>query len=64
MQSVRLTRPRLNERAAVVAAGYALSGNPAGPAFSYAHRGQFRTIGGGRFLLETGLGSPHGVAGL
>jgi subtilase family serine protease len=47
--------------AAVIAAAYALSGNPAGPAFSYAHAGHFRHLGR---RLDTGLGAPIGIAGL
>lgn len=50
--------------AAVVAAAYALSGHPAGPAFSYAHRGRFHHLGQPGIDLATGLGSPDGVAGL
>lgn len=50
--------------AAIVAAAYALSGNPAGPGFSYLHRGQFRHIGPPGINLSTGLGVPNGVAGL
>lgn len=48
----------------VIAAAYALSGNPAGPSFSYAHRGAFVAIGDARFDQATGLGSPNGVSGL
>ena len=47
--------------APLVAAAYALSGNPAGPAFSYAHTAAFRPAGS---ALQSGLGSPQGVAGL
>lgn len=50
--------------AAIVAAAYALSGRPAGPGFSYAHRGQFNPLGPAGIDLSTGLGSPNGVAGL
>jgi hypothetical protein len=47
-----------------VAAGYALSGHPAGPAFSYANAAGFTDVGDPGFDLATGLGSPQGVAGL
>jgi subtilase family serine protease len=47
--------------APLVAAAYALSGNPAGPGFSYAHASAFRPAGS---TLQSGLGSPLGVAGL
>ncbi len=47
--------------APLVAAAYALSANPAGPAFSYAHASAFRPVGS---ALQSGLGSPQGVAGL
>ena len=50
--------------AAIVAAAYALSGRPAGPGFSYAHRSQFNPLGTAGIDLSTGLGSPNGVAGL
>jgi subtilase family serine protease len=50
--------------APIIAAAYALSGNPQGAAFSYAHAGDFRSVGPGAFNLATGLGSPIGVAGL
>jgi subtilase family serine protease len=50
--------------APIVAAAYALSGKPAGPAFSYSHPGDFRDIGAPGFDLATGLGSPQGVGGL
>jgi subtilase family serine protease len=50
--------------AAVIASAYALSGNPAGPAFSYAHPGRFHHIGGAGLSLASGLGSPDGVGGL
>jgi hypothetical protein len=50
--------------APLIAAAYALSGNPAGPAYSYRHANAFRAIGSGGYALATGLGSPLGVAGL
>ena len=50
--------------APIVAAAYALSGHPAGPAFSYAHPADFRDVGDPGFDLATGLGSPIGIAGL
>lgn len=51
--------------APLVAAGYAISGNPAGPAFSYGHPGDFTAIPpGGGFTMAGGLGSPNGVGGL
>jgi subtilase family serine protease len=50
--------------APLIAAAYALSGRPEGPAYSYAHRDAFRGIGVPGFDLVTGLGSPRGIAGL
>lgn len=50
--------------APIVAAAYALSGNPQGPAFSYAHRSAFNDIAPAGYDLATGLGSPRGVSGL
>ncbi len=50
--------------APLVAAAYALSANPQGPAYSYAHRSGFNDIPPAGYDLPTGLGSPHGVAGL
>ena len=49
--------------AAIVAAAYALSGNPQGPGYSYAHDEAFQPVEG-RFDLTTGLGSPRGIGGL
>ncbi len=49
--------------APLIAAAYALSGNPTGPAYSYAHRDQFNDIAAWGFDLATGLGSPNGVGG-
>ncbi|HET7813166.1 MAG TPA: S8 family serine peptidase [Candidatus Baltobacteraceae bacterium] len=51
--------------APIVAAAYALSSNPQGPAYSYAHRSAFNAIGGqSGYFWTTGLGSPNGLAGL
>jgi len=41
-----------------------LAGNGAGPGFSYAHSGAFRSIEGSGYGPATGLGAPIGVAGL
>lgn len=50
--------------APLVAAAYALSGNPQGPAYSYAHRAAFHDIAPAGYDLQTGLGSPNGTGGL
>jgi subtilase family serine protease len=50
--------------APLVAAAYALSGNPQGPAYSYAHRTAFNDVAPAGYDLATGLGSPKGVSGL
>lgn len=50
--------------APLVAAAYALSGNPQGPAYSYAHRAAFNDMAPAGYDLPTGLGSPNGVSGL
>jgi subtilase family serine protease len=50
--------------APVIAAAYALSGNPQGPAYSYAHRSAFYDIPPAGYDLPTGLGTPNGVSGL
>jgi subtilase family serine protease len=53
--------------APVIAAAYALSGNPTGPAYSYANRGGFHAIppaAPGGYDTATGLGSPYGITGL
>lgn len=50
--------------APLLAAAYALSGNPQGPAYSYAHRSAFHDIPPAGYDLPTGLGSPNGVGGL
>lgn len=49
--------------APLVAAAYALSGNPQGPAYSYSHRSAFTDIAPAGYDLATGLGSPKGVGG-
>lgn len=50
--------------APIVAAAYALSANPQGPAYSYAHAGAFHDIAPAGYDPATGLGSPSGVGGL
>jgi subtilase family serine protease len=50
--------------APIVAAAYALSGNPQGPAYAYAHPGAFHDLLPSGYDLATGLGSPSGVGGL
>ena len=50
--------------APIVAAAYALSGNPQGPGYSYAHRSAFHDIAPDGYDWPTGLGSPNGVGGL
>ena len=50
--------------APLIAAAYALSGNPQGPAYAYAHRSGFTGIGTSGFDVLSGLGSPQGVTGL
>ncbi len=50
--------------APLVAAAYALSRNPQGPSYSYAHRTAFHDIAPLGYDLATGLGSPSGVVGL
>jgi subtilase family serine protease len=50
--------------APIVAAAYALSGNPQGPAFSYDRASAFNDILPSGYDLATGLGSPNGVGGL
>ncbi len=49
--------------APLVAGAYALSGNPAGPEFSYGHSAGFRALAPG-YDPATGLGTPSGVSGL
>jgi subtilase family serine protease len=50
--------------APLLAAAYALSANPQGPAYSYAHGSYFHDIAPAGYDLATGLGSPNGVRGL
>lgn len=50
--------------APIVAAAYALSGNPQGPAYSYAHKYAFTDVPPAGYDWPTGLGSPKGVSGL
>ncbi|HZZ64811.1 MAG TPA: hypothetical protein VFE17_04880 [Candidatus Baltobacteraceae bacterium] len=50
--------------APIVAAAYALSGNPQGPAYSYSHRSDFYDLPPTSYDLPTGLGSPNGITGL
>ncbi|HLI97759.1 MAG TPA: hypothetical protein VKT72_16950 [Candidatus Baltobacteraceae bacterium] len=50
--------------APIVAAAYALSGNPQGPAYSYKHRSAFNDIAPAGYDWATGLGTPDGGAGL
>lgn len=50
--------------APLIAAAYALSANPQGPAFSYEHASSFNDIPPAGYDWPTGLGSPRGVAGL
>src|SRR5262249_19511311 len=49
--------------APIVAAAYALSGNPEAASFAYHHRSGFNDIGSPMFDLKTGLGTPQGLAG-
>lgn len=50
--------------APIVAAAYALSANPQGPAYSYAHPKAFHDILPQGYDFVTGLGTPNGVGGL
>ena len=50
--------------APIVAAAYALSGNPQSAAYAYAHRTAFYDVPPAGYDLPTGLGSPRGVGGL
>lgn len=51
--------------APIVAAAYALSANPQGPAFSYGHRTAFNAVGNQNgYVWTSGLGSPDGLSGL
>jgi hypothetical protein len=49
--------------APLVAAAYALSGNPQGPAYSYQHASAFKDISPVGYDWSTGLGTPKGVDG-
>lgn len=49
--------------APLVAAAYALSGNPQSPAYSYAHASAFNDVAPAGYDFATGLGSPNGVGG-
>ncbi|MBV8582354.1 MAG: hypothetical protein JO241_00040, partial [Candidatus Eremiobacteraeota bacterium] len=50
--------------APLIAAAYALSGNPRGPGYSYEHANDFRDVVPGNYNFLTGIGSPDGVRGL
>jgi len=50
--------------APLVAAGYALSGHPAGPGYSYQRPSAFHDVPPTGIDLVTGLGSPNGIHGL
>ena len=50
--------------APLIAASYALSGNPQGPGYSYLRWRSFRQIDGTGYEALTGIGSPLGVSGL
>jgi hypothetical protein len=50
--------------APIIAAAYALSGNPQGPAYSYSHPRAFHDIPPAGYDWSTGLGTPNGVRGL
>ena len=50
--------------APIVAAAYALSGNPQGPEYSYTQASAFHDVAPAGYDLITGLGSPDGVSGL
>jgi subtilase family serine protease len=50
--------------APLLAAAYALSGNPQGPAYAYEHKTAFNDIAPAGYDSATGLGSPSGVGGL
>ena len=50
--------------APLVAAGYALSGRPVGPGFSYQRWQSFHAVDGSGYHALTGIGSPNGIAGL
>ena len=48
----------------LIAAAYALSGDPQSPAYLYQHRFDFRALTSAAYDLSTGLGSLEGTAGL
>ena len=50
--------------APLVAAAYALSANPQGPAYAYQHRSAFSRLSAAAYDPATGLGTPLGTAGL
>lgn len=50
--------------APLIAAAYALSGNPQGPAYAYAHKTAFDDVAPAGYDWPTGLGTPKGVGGL
>lgn len=50
--------------APLIAAAYALSGNPRGPGYSYSHRSGFTDIAPAGYDQPTGLGAPRGLSGL
>lgn len=50
--------------APLIAAAYALSGNPQGPEYSYAHASAFHDVAPAGYDWPTGLGTPNGVGGL
>lgn len=50
--------------APVVAAAYALSGNFAGPGYSYANASDFTDVAPAGYDAVTGLGTPEGIRGL
>lgn len=50
--------------APLVAAAYALTGNPQGPGYAYAHPSAFHDIAPAGYDFKTGLGSPNGIGGL
>ena len=50
--------------APLIAAAYALSANPRGPGYSYAHSAYFRDVPPAGYDFLTGIGTPNGVKGL
>lgn len=49
--------------APLIASAYALSGNPEGPGYSYAHLGAFHDVLPAGYDFLTGIGTPNGVSG-